>query len=937
VLTTAPVSRATGAFRRPGHAVLLSLLLLFPLPCLAQSAQPSPADSGWSVEQWDSSQGLRHGQPQDIITGVVQSPDGYLWIASLRQVWRFDGMRFDELEIPPEIEARISRIYGLRVGAAGELWIATSGAGAVRVEHGSLSVFAGEQGLLSDRVLTVFEDSRGRVWIAPDRGGLHSLDGDHLSTWGKEHGLDGVTIAALMEDSRGRLWAGTWGKGVFLFQKDGFRLFESAMLAGRTVTSMAEDVDGSIWFGTGNGVVRYDPASDANAWSGISVEDGLSHPVVYDVLLDHEQNLWVATGAGLNRLPTDAEAGSVGQIEILFPDTWVGSLHRDRESSLWAGTLGDGLKRVRRGGLRLFGRADGMPSDTIQSIYEDGEGHVWVGTQRGVVRFEDGILDAGRMDVFLGSTEIEVIGGGRDGAVWVGTAAEGLVRLEVGERGAELSSMTTRDGLPSGSVTKVYRDARDWLWLGWYGGLGRLVGGELQVLGTEHGYQGHQVQCFHEDSSGVLRIGTSTGVLRFDSETDRFTAIELPGIAAPLRVSSIHEDRQGGLWLATVGSGLLRLADGTVAQLTEGEGLRSNRLYQVFEDAHGFFWFTGATGVFRARWEDLQAAADNPGGGSFVHCRSVGQQSVLPYNHWSNPHRATSTMTRDGELLIGTVNGIAVVTAGEFEINKQPPQVVIEEVLRNGRPVDLQSLSPVFYGRSDMDFVFTAPSFISPWDLLFKVRLEGRDDDYQLVRRGEDRTVRYDDLGPGRYQLRVLAANSDGVWNRTGATFDFRVRPRFYETLPFRVGAVLLAAFAFIGIYYSLVTIVSWRRQRKRYRSSTLTRQRAQEMIERLRILMERDAAYRDQALSLESLATRLEILPKHLSQIVNEHLQLSFRDFVNGYRVEEAKRLLREDPQLTVLGIAHQVGFNTNDAFYRAFKKQTGTPPSSYRKGNES
>ncbi len=485
-------------------------------------------------------------------------------------------------------------------------------------------------------------------------------------------------------------------------------------------------------------------------------------------------------------------------------------------------------------------------------------------------------------------------------------------------------------------MIQLYRDSRDWLWLGWYGGLGRMVEGELQVLGEEHGYQGQGVQCFHEDSSGVLRFGTSAGVLRFDPETDRFTAVELPGIAPPVMVSSIHEDRQGGLWLATVGEGLLRLVDGKVAQLTESEGLRSNRLYQVFEDAHGFFWFTGATGVFRARWEDLQAAADNPGGDSFIHCRSVGQQSVLPYNHWSNPHRATSTMTRDGELLIGTVNGIAVVTAGEFEINKQPPQVVIEEVLRNGRPVDLQTLSPVFHGRSDMDFVFTAPSFISPWDLLFKVRLEGRDDDYRLIRRGEDRTVRYDDLGPGRYQLRVLAANSDGVWNRTGATFDFRVRPRFYETLPFRAGAVLLAAFAVIGIYYSLVTLVAWRRRRKRYRSSTLTRQMAHGSIEKLRVLMERDAVYRDQDLSLETLAAQLEILPKHLSQIVNEHLKQSFRDFVNGYRVEEAKRQLREDPELTVLGIAHQVGFNTNDAFYRAFKKVTGTTPSAYRKDIE-
>ena len=142
MLTTTPVSRSPGSFRRLDQAVLLSLLLLLPLPCAAQSA-----DSGWSVEQWDSSQGLRHGQPQDIITAVVQSPDGYLWIVSLRQVWRFDGMRFDELEMPPVVEARIGRIYRLRIGATGELWIASAQALELGADFASRHLFVGKEGL----------------------------------------------------------------------------------------------------------------------------------------------------------------------------------------------------------------------------------------------------------------------------------------------------------------------------------------------------------------------------------------------------------------------------------------------------------------------------------------------------------------------------------------------------------------------------------------------------------------------------------------------------------------------------------------------------------------------------------------------------------------------------------------------------------------------
>jgi AraC-like DNA-binding protein len=121
----------------------------------------------------------------------------------------------------------------------------------------------------------------------------------------------------------------------------------------------------------------------------------------------------------------------------------------------------------------------------------------------------------------------------------------------------------------------------------------------------------------------------------------------------------------------------------------------------------------------------------------------------------------------------------------------------------------------------------------------------------------------------------------------------------------------------------------------KKYEKSTLTSERAEAYLKRLLGVMERERPYTDGDLTLPKLATRLSISPHHLSQLINERLNQNFFDFVNAYRVEEAKRQLRDDAKshYTLLAIAEEVGFNSKSAFNAAFKKQTHTTPSDYRK----
>lgn len=125
----------------------------------------------------------------------------------------------------------------------------------------------------------------------------------------------------------------------------------------------------------------------------------------------------------------------------------------------------------------------------------------------------------------------------------------------------------------------------------------------------------------------------------------------------------------------------------------------------------------------------------------------------------------------------------------------------------------------------------------------------------------------------------------------------------------------------------------------KKYEKSTLTPDRAERYLKRLLQCMEAEKPYIDGELTLQKLADKISVPANHLSQVVNENIGQSFSEFVNSYRIEEAKRKLLDPAckHLSVLGIAEEVGFNSKSSFNAVFKKHTNTTPSEFRKAFDS
>lgn len=120
----------------------------------------------------------------------------------------------------------------------------------------------------------------------------------------------------------------------------------------------------------------------------------------------------------------------------------------------------------------------------------------------------------------------------------------------------------------------------------------------------------------------------------------------------------------------------------------------------------------------------------------------------------------------------------------------------------------------------------------------------------------------------------------------------------------------------------------------KKYEKSTLTRERSERYLDKLLNFMEKEKPFTDGDLTIQKLAEKLSIPAHHLSQTINERLGQTFSDFINSYRVEEAKRSLLDPAlkHLSVLGIAEEVGFNSKSSFNSVFKKHTNMTPSEFR-----
>ncbi|MDP1568475.1 MAG: two-component regulator propeller domain-containing protein [Vicinamibacterales bacterium] len=720
----------------------------------------------------------RDGLPQNTITAVVQTPDGYLWLGTREGLVRFDGARFTVFETRTTPALGHNFVRSLMADRAGRLWIGTSGGGLVRMEHGTFTRFAAADGLPSEMVSALFEDRHGTLWVGTDGGGLARFDGRTFATEPARDAL-GLSVRAITEDEDG-LWVGTDDGLAHLAFEGPLRSFGLAEgLTRLSVRSLLRDRQGVLWVGTDLGLHRY----AGGRFTVFTTRDGLSHNVIAALHEDRDGHLWIGTdGGGLNRWRDGAFSAFTSR-HGLSNDS-VFALLEDREGSLWIGTNLGGLNRLMNGRMTPLTTREGLANDHLRAIYEDRAGTLWIGTEGGGVnRIRDGQITAITTREGLSNDIVFAIIEDREGSLWFGTD-NGLTRLRNGRIEVFHAG---RGGLSNDSVLALHEGRDGSLWIGTYaGGLNRYKDGRFTAFTTKEGLTNDTVNVIHEDRAGVLWIGTRGGGLN-RLEDGRLTALTTRDGLTDDLVFALHEDADGSLWIGTYGGGLNRLKDGRLTAVTERQGLFDDVVHRVIEDAEGYVWMSSNRGISRVLTRELHQAAD----GTLSHVSPIVYGTVDGMrNAECNGGASAGTRTRDGRIWFPTIEGAVVIDPARITANTVPPPLAIEDVLVDGVAVPSDGTLRLPTTAQSLEVHFTALSLVAPDAVRFRYRLEGFETEW--VQAQNRRTAYYSRLPPGQYRFRVIAANNDGVWNDEGATLDFAVAPRVHETWWFRGGVVLV-------------------------------------------------------------------------------------------------------------------------------------------------
>ncbi|MBL8203890.1 MAG: hypothetical protein JNM09_06635 [Blastocatellia bacterium] len=759
---------------------------------LCFSAVASAQEYGFDV--WTTANGL----PQNTVTGVVQTPDGYLWLSTFDGLARFDGVRFtifDKGNTKGITNNRFSRLFADREGA---VYAYTENYVVTVYRHGVFHSYA-DFANSGEPIAAIVSDAKGNALFETARG-YYTLQGERFELtseqkeadvkqiyWGKSGAKwviganqvarqhDGqVTTYPLnltqeergagnslapYEDSRGALWVRRRTPAFELWRlQDGtvtiFTKKEIPALTELYPNQVKEDADGSLWFLL-SGLTVPKPSQLVRCKDNQFTSYELNEAVGAGAsLVDREGNFWLATSTGLRRLRR--KLITTLSVKDGLNSNEVYPLIQTTNGDIFIGTV-QGVNRYASGKITNLGLkySAKFPFPLyMRGLWEDDRARVWLGYQGegGFGRFEapSSVKRIGKNELPNGATDFTA---DRAGNIWIATS-EGLFKYKDDQ---VIAHYTTNEGLPHNAVITIHFDRNGNLWAGTYEGVAQFKDGRFISYNAEADSPKGFVRAIYEDPDG--------------------------------------KDKDGVLWFGTYGDGLVRYKGGKFFNYRVEHGLFNNGVFAILEDKRGNFWMSSNRGIHRVSKQELNDFAE----GKIPKLNSVSydEKDGLLNAECNGGRLPAAIKAKDGKFWFPTMGGVVIIDPEAEAVNPNPPPVVIENISIDRKPVDWRAaqveLQP---GQSNIAIEYTGLSLTKSEQIKFKYKLEGLEEKW--IEAGTKRTVDYSYLPAGSYTFRLIAANANGVWNNEGTAIKIIVRPFFYQTL------------WFIGLLAVAVTGLSW-------------------------------------------------------------------------------------------------------------------------------
>ncbi|CAM2007596.1 ligand-binding sensor domain-containing protein [Acanthopleuribacter pedis] len=715
---------------------------------------------------WAQKRNLRNystdeGLPQSQALCLFQDKLGFLWVGTYSGLSRYDGSRFKNYTK----EDGLSRNYITQINRdnLGRL-VAGTRFGLNVYQDGRFTIYPGHPFWRNCNVNDMLLDSEGRLWVAATQG-LAMIQ-------------NGVTYilaipATVAETPAFRLYQLRSGRIIVATTKRVFQIVDNqlAPLIANIATpfqilALGETLDGRLLVGSDRGLFVLENEQMTLFTSGETIFD---MPVT-KVLSTQEGMLWVGTrGQGVVGLrQSDGTVFLIDKKSGLI-NASVAALLQDREGNLWIGNDAM-LTKYTPGPFSVFSSEHGLGNDFVRAIFKDHNDLIWLGTRNGVTTMTPDYQFTPRDDIVLPSPRVFSISGKKDGTMFFATYA-GLTIVKDGVS----TAYNSLDGLRTDYVRSVYTDSKERVWINTLG-LG-LWQGEGKVSSLPEGHPLHLCFIYDmiEDAKGWLWLATGRGLIGYEPDSEEVVTFDAFN---DVTVWSVDMDREGVIWAASNGYGLLRVENQKMTRLSTENGLTSIYGWQIKCASDGSVWYGHNRGLDRLiggrieHYDTLDGIAENEG-------------------------TATATMEDTaGNVLFGSSEGISRFNPSEVHPRTTPPTLYLEQVMVDDIALLDQSEAVVPRDMHQMVFTFAAPHFAKEETLRFRWRMLGLDP--RWAEYTEDYQARYFKLPAGNYTFEVQA-HADYKDSNT-VRFSFQV-PRIWWQKPIYAVFIVLLVIGTVVTY----------------------------------------------------------------------------------------------------------------------------------------
>lgn len=732
----------------------------------------------------------------NYIRSIVEKDDSIIYVGTDDGLYIMNRIteQFERLEDRLGIESKkISSVCKLLLTTDGDLWISTVKDGVFRydqVENRLDIINSRNFDLTACAAWTVFEDESGCIWVG-SRAGLfqyNSVNGylepvNGITDFGNNSNME---ILAIFEDEKGNLWLGTWSDGILFYNKQQ------------------------------KGAVAYCGPKDK--------EHYITH--IRTFLQYDATNLLVGADDGLYLF--DTEMRKATRIDSPYDkyslgDQNVYSLFRDREGGIWVGTYFGGLNYMNTKMMVIENyfpnyKEGNLSGKAVSQFCEDNHGNLWIATEDGGLNYFDTQTKEFQQPVNTSYHNIHPLMLVGD-ELWIGTFSRGVdiyntrtKRLRNYQK--SLNNVYTLD---DNCIFSLYRTNAGDIYVGTTTGLNkydfkhdrfiRIISDSISFVYDikEDSYRNLWIAMY---GNGVAKLDQNTGTWKYYScEQNRDQPI------FNSKLTGIHIDNQKRLWFSSEGRGifLYDYATDGFTNISEKEGLPNNIVYGILDDQFGNIWVSSNKGL-----SSIPASLD------LKQIKNYTQDDGLQSNEFNYK---SSFKASDGKLYFGGINGFNCFYPQDLKakINTVIPPVEItglqilersDEAMQNyilycinsGESIRLK------HDHSSLRISFVSLSYMAQNKNQYAYKLDGMDNKWNHI--GNNRSVTYVNLSPGKYTFRVKASNNNNIWNETGAELTFEILPPFWLSYPAKILYVLLLLVLLYGVFFYFIR-QSKRKQQK--------------------------------------------------------------------------------------------------------------------------